>query len=71
MRLVAGIDDGSAPGRCGGHGFPDVFCPLADAELGTSRGMEHLAGTTDQLRDTRNGTKTSMILEKSPTREIR
>jgi hypothetical protein len=59
MRLVPGVDDGTrARGRAALP--PDVVGTLAAPVLGTARGVQHLAGTADDLPEIRNGMKRSV-----------
>ncbi len=56
--LVPGVDDGPAPGGGRRDPLPDVLCPLRQAEHGSPRRLEELAGTGvdlagDEERDQR------------------
>ncbi len=43
VRLVAGVDDGTAPGGGGGHSLPDVLRPLRHAIHGAPSGLQQFA----------------------------
>src|SRR5699024_3194005 len=47
--FVAGVDDGTRASGGRGDTFPYVFGTLADTEQSTTRGLEHLSRTTDDL----------------------
>src|SRR5947209_10734809 len=49
VRLVAGVDDRSAAGGRAADALPDVLGALADAVDRAPRGLQHLAGTADDL----------------------
>ena len=55
VRLVAGVDDGTATGGGRGDAFPDVLGTLRQAEGGGLRGLQHLAGAADQLAGDQEG----------------
>ena len=49
VRLVPGVDDRTRSGGGAGDTLPDVLGALRQAERGGFRGLQHLAGTADQL----------------------
>ncbi len=67
VRLVAGVDDGAAPGGGRRHPLPDVLGPLAEAEDRAPGGLEDLAGPgvdlpADEERDQHLGVAVEVVV---------